>query len=75
MSDQCTEERFLRDVANHEMTIIRDEGVNRHIRFKNPGGARMSHYQLFKRYRAVGMTITQSLLRAVAAAKFYSRHG
>lgn len=32
----CTEERFLRDVAHHEMTVIRDDGVNRHIRFKKP---------------------------------------
>lgn len=29
-----SEERFLKDVLCHEMHIIRDEGVNRHIRFK-----------------------------------------
>ena len=34
---QCDEAQFLGDVANHEMTIIRDEGVNRHLRFKKPG--------------------------------------
>lgn len=35
--DACTEERFLKDVAAHEMTIIRDDGVHRHVRFKKPG--------------------------------------
>ena len=34
--NQCDEARFLKDVANHEMTIIRDDGVNRHLRFKRP---------------------------------------
>lgn len=34
---QCDEARFLEDVATHEMIVIRDEGVNRHIRFKKPG--------------------------------------
>jgi hypothetical protein len=32
----CTEARFLQDVAEHQMIIIRDDGVNRHIRFKRP---------------------------------------
>ena len=36
MSAACTEERFLRDVAKHELIVIRDDGVNRHIRFKKP---------------------------------------
>lgn len=34
---ECDEARFLGDVERHEMTVIRDEGVNRHIRFKRPG--------------------------------------
>ncbi len=34
---QCDEARFLKDVANHEMQIIRDDGVQRHLRFKKPG--------------------------------------
>lgn len=34
---ECDEARFLKDVANHEMQIIRDDGVNRHLRFKRPG--------------------------------------
>ncbi|WP_225547273.1 hypothetical protein [Chromobacterium violaceum] len=33
----CTQERFLHDVADHQMEIIRDDGVYRHIRFKRPG--------------------------------------
>lgn len=30
----CDQQRFERDVAQHEMTIIRDEGVDRHIKFR-----------------------------------------
>lgn len=33
----CTEAQFLKDVAEHEMTIVRDDGVSRHIRFQKPG--------------------------------------
>lgn len=36
MKYECTEERFLRDVARHEMSIIRDDDLYRHIRFKRP---------------------------------------
>lgn len=35
-TNECTEERFLQDVADHRMTIIRDDGVHRHIRFSKP---------------------------------------
>jgi len=28
--------RFVRDVAKHQMTVLRDDGVHRHLRFKNP---------------------------------------
>ena len=41
MSAACSEERFLRDVAKHEMTVIRDDGVHRHIRFKQPDSGNM----------------------------------
>ena len=34
---QCAEEMFLRDIATHEMTILRDDSVNRHVQFKRPG--------------------------------------
>ena len=30
-------ETFLKDVANHRMTVIRDDGIYRHIRFGEPG--------------------------------------
>ena len=41
MSAASTEERFLRDVSKHEMTVIRDDGVHRHIRFKQPDSSNM----------------------------------
>lgn len=34
MSSECTDDTFLKDVANLRMTVIRDDGVHRHIRFK-----------------------------------------
>jgi hypothetical protein len=37
MSHECTQERFLRDVSDHVMTVIRDDGVSRHIQFRRPG--------------------------------------
>lgn len=36
-NNKCTEDMFLSDVKDHVMTVIRDDGVNRHIRFKEPG--------------------------------------
>ncbi|MDV5862038.1 hypothetical protein QM298_14235 [Pseudomonas mendocina] len=32
---------FLRDVATHELTIIRNEGLYRHLRFSRPGSSCM----------------------------------
>ena len=32
----CTEEQFLKDIAQHSMNVLRDDGVHRHIRFKRP---------------------------------------
>lgn len=32
----CTQARFLRDAELHEMSVIRDDGVHRHLRFKRP---------------------------------------
>lgn len=40
-----TEQKFLKDVADHQMIVIRDEGVHRHIRFKAPG-TMMEHFDL-----------------------------
>ncbi len=35
--NQCQEDRFLSDVENHQMTVIRTDGVDRHLRFRAPG--------------------------------------
>lgn len=32
----CDQERFLKDAAAHRMEVLRDDGVNRHLRFRNP---------------------------------------
>lgn len=39
MTNNCTptESSFLADVAEHKMTVIRDDGVYRHVQFKKPG--------------------------------------
>ena len=34
---KCTEKEFLRDVDNHRMTVLVNNGVYRHIRFQKPG--------------------------------------
>lgn len=36
MSDELTKEAFLRCVNKHEMTVLVDNGVYRHLRFKSP---------------------------------------
>jgi hypothetical protein len=33
----CDQQRFERDIAEHQMTIHRDDGADRHITFKKPG--------------------------------------
>ncbi len=37
MSSECTESSFLEDVSAHEMHVLMDNGIYRHIRFKRPG--------------------------------------
>ena len=37
MREECTVDRFLKDVASHRLTVTRDEGVFRHLRFQKPG--------------------------------------
>jgi hypothetical protein len=37
IANVCTEQRFLGDVKNHTLKIIRDEGVYRHLQFRRPG--------------------------------------
>lgn len=41
MTYELTEASFLKDVATHEMQLLRDDGVYRHLRFKRPGTACM----------------------------------
>jgi len=36
MHHECTEERFLADIKSHEMLVLQDDGLRRHLRFKRP---------------------------------------
>lgn len=45
MQRNFAEDYFKRDIAKHEMMVIRDDGVNRHIRFQRPGTMCM-HFDL-----------------------------
>lgn len=45
MTRDITEASFLKDVATHEMKVLHDDGVYRHIRFKRPGTSCM-HFDL-----------------------------
>ncbi|HEX4938887.1 MAG TPA: hypothetical protein VFX11_09445 [Candidatus Kapabacteria bacterium] len=42
---KCTQERFLNDVARHEMQILHEDGLYRHVRFKRPDSGCM-HFDL-----------------------------
>lgn len=42
MSRDVTKEEFLKDVAKHQVNILHDDGVYRHIRFAAPGTRCMS---------------------------------
>lgn len=41
MTYSCPEDQFLKDAAQHVMTVIRDDGVHRHLRFRKapPAGS------------------------------------
>lgn len=41
-SNKVTEISFLKDVAEHKLTVLRDDGVYRHLRFAKPGTGIMS---------------------------------
>jgi hypothetical protein len=41
MQNDCPEDRFLRDVSDHVMTVLRDDGVYRHLRFRKPDSSDM----------------------------------
>jgi len=42
VAHECTEERFLKDVSKHIMTVELDQGVHRSIRFRQPDTYNMS---------------------------------
>ena len=39
MNEDCTENIFLEDIKNHEMSVLRNDGLSRHLRFKRPNSA------------------------------------
>jgi hypothetical protein len=41
MRKELTEEEFLKNIAKHEMNVLKDDGVYRHIRMKQPGSFNM----------------------------------
>jgi len=41
MNTEQIKERFLRDVAKHNLHLLRDDGVYRHLRFKQPNSTSM----------------------------------
>jgi hypothetical protein len=43
--DTLTTDRFLKEVATHEMEVIRDDGIYRHLHFAKPGTMYM-HFDL-----------------------------
>jgi hypothetical protein len=45
MTWECNEQTFLNDVAEHQMYVIHDEGLSRHIRFGRPNTGIM-HFDL-----------------------------
>lgn len=45
MKTKFTESDFLKEVRDHEMIIIKDDGAYRHVRFKKPGTTCM-HFDL-----------------------------
>ncbi|MDO8416259.1 MAG: hypothetical protein Q7S87_08625 [Agitococcus sp.] len=40
-----TEQEFLAEVAHHQMTIVQDTGIHRHLRFRNPADSE-AHFEL-----------------------------
>lgn len=45
MNRHPTEQSFLKDVAAHQMTVVSENGVHRHVRFKKPNTSNM-HFDL-----------------------------
>lgn len=44
-SNQPTREQFLKDVAKHQMRVVLDQGIHRHLRFGIPGDSNM-HFHI-----------------------------
>lgn len=44
-SEHPTEAQFLKDVEHHQMIVVMDNGLHRHVRFKKPGSY-CSHFDL-----------------------------
>ncbi len=42
MEDYCTEELFIRNVSEHQVEVLKDDGLYRHLRFAKPGTRCMS---------------------------------
>jgi hypothetical protein len=36
---KCTEDQFLKNAGSHAMTVIRDDGIHRHLAFRKPAGS------------------------------------
>ena len=45
MADRAPREDFLRDVADHQMTVVHDSGLHRHLTFRRPGTGNM-HFHI-----------------------------
>jgi hypothetical protein len=45
MSYNVTNESFLKDVESHSLTILKDDGVYRHIKMRNPNSSEM-YYEI-----------------------------
>ncbi len=43
---QLSEQDFLRDVKSHRMTVDRDDGIYRHLRFAQPEHSWMHHFEI-----------------------------
>ena len=49
-----TLERFLDDVKNHQLTIVQNDGVSRHLKFANPNDCNQSfNITTFPNYRVI----------------------
>lgn len=45
-AEECAQKMFLGDVEGHRMTVLKDEGLYRHVRFGKPNGSSMYRFDL-----------------------------